>query len=669
VAELGRFAILVALAAAAWAAAAAVYGARTGRLDAVRSAVGGLRAAAIALTVSAAALFSAFLTRDFSIEYVAEHSSRGLSLFYTVGAFWAGQAGSLLLWAWMLALYAVVIVRYGKRATPALLPYVTAVLGAVVAFFSLLLVVAANPFDGVPITPPDGVGLNPMLLNYGQWIHPLAIYLGYVGFTVPFAFCVAALATGRLDDSWIRTVRKWTLWSWVFLTAGIIFGARWAYVELGWGGYWAWDPVENASLLPWLTATAYLHSVMVQERKGMLRVWNASLAVGTFALSIFGTFLTRSGVVSSVHSFSQSNVGKYLLAAVFTVCIGGGALIVKRLPQLRSGALIESAVSREASFLVNNLLLVAMTFAVLWGTLYPILAEAVRGSKVTVGPPFFEQVVTPMAVVLIAVLGVCPMLGWRKTSGGRFWRSFVAPFSASLIGFGVLFVVLRGRHLGAVVVLSLGLFVGATTLTEVCKSASARRSATGERRLGAVGRLFARNPRRYGGYLIHIGIVVMLAGITLHTAFKSEYRAKLNVGDTTAAGRYHIELAEITVEESALKTATVVRLRARDGGGKLLGELRTEQAVFVNRQDPYTEVGILSSPREDVYVILERGDPDAQTAAIRVLVNPGVFWIWVGGVLLIFGTVVVASWPEGAKRTRAKEVVGEKTPVAAGLVQ
>jgi len=668
VVELGRFAILVALATALWAAGAATYGARTGRSDAVQSAVGGLRAAAIALTVSAAALFNAFLTRDFSVEYVAEHSSRGLSIFYTVGAFWAGQAGSLLLWGWILALYSVVIARYGRRVTPTLLSYVIAVLGAVVAFFSLLLVIAASPFDSSPITPADGMGLNPMLLNYGQWIHPLAIYLGYVGFTVPFAFCVAALVTGHLDDSWIRSVRKWTLWSWVFLTAGVIFGARWAYVELGWGGYWAWDPVENASLLPWLTSTAYLHSVMVQERKGMLRVWNVSLAVATFTLSLFGTFLTRSGVVSSVHSFSQSNVGKYLLAAVLIVAIGGGVLIVKRLPKLRSGAVIESAVSREASFLVNNLLLVGMTFAVLWGTLYPILADAIRSAKVTVGPPFFEQVVTPMAVVLIAVLGVCPMLGWRKTSGGRFRRSFVAPFGASLVALAALFAVMRGKHLGAAVTLSLGVFVASTTLAEVRKGAAARRKAVGEGWAKAVGQLFAKNPRRYGGYLIHIGIVVMLAGITLHTAFKSEYRATLNVGETAEAGRFRVELTEVTVENSALKLATVVRLQARDAGGKVLGNLRTEQAAFVGRQDPYTEVGILSSPRDDLYVILERGDPDAQTAALRMLVNPGVFWIWVGGALLILGTVVVASWPEGAKRTQTKEAAGEKTPVAASLV-
>ncbi|MFA5787912.1 MAG: cytochrome c biogenesis protein CcsA, partial [Actinomycetota bacterium] len=357
-AELGRFAVLLALGAGLWGAVAAAYGARTGRPEAVKSAEGAVKASALCFTAAAAVLFYLLLTKDFRVEYVAEYSSRSLSTFYALAAFWAGQAGSLLLWGWVLSLFSVVVVYQNRAKNRAIMPYVLLTLSVVVAFFGFLVAFTSSPFRTLAVVPFDGQGLNPLLQNPGQWVHPVTLYLGYVGFTVPFAFCIGALASGRLDDEWLRSVRKWTLWSWVLLTAGIVLGARWAYVELGWGGYWAWDPVENASLLPWLTGTAFLHSVIVQERKGMLKVWNAGLAVTTFALSLFGTFLTRSGVISSVHAFAQSSLGPYLIAATAAAVLAGGALIVWRLPELRSREAIESPISREASFLANNLLLV-----------------------------------------------------------------------------------------------------------------------------------------------------------------------------------------------------------------------------------------------------------------------------------------------------------------------
>jgi cytochrome c biogenesis factor len=421
---LGNFALLLGLIAAGYAVVVGVVGVRSGREEPVRSAEGAMKAAAVSLSVAALALTVLLLRKDFRVEYVAQYTSRDLSVFYTIGAFWAGQAGSLLLWAWTLSLIGVGVIFQNRARNRDLMPWVTVTLGVVLAFFAVLVTFYANPFRTLPVAPADGQGLNPLLQNYGQWVHPIALYLGFVGFTVPFAFAVGALATGKLGDRWIRSVRKWALWAWVLLTAGILFGARWAYVELGWGGYWAWDPVENASLLPWLVGTAYLHSVVVQEKRGMLRVWNVSLAVAAFAMSIFGTFLTRSGIISSVHAFAESSMGPLLIGFTFLTVAVGTALIVWRLPALRASGRITSVVSREASFLLTNLLFVGMTIVVLWGTIYPIVSEAVRGVEISVGQPFFNALMAPLAIVTIALVGTCPLLPWRHASGRHLKRNF-----------------------------------------------------------------------------------------------------------------------------------------------------------------------------------------------------------------------------------------------------
>ncbi len=656
--ELGRFAILLAMVAAGWAAVVGFTGARTGREEATRSAEGALRAAALSLSVAGFALFYALLSRDFRLEYVAQYTSRSLSTFYTLGAFWAGQAGSLLLWAWVLSLYGAVVVHQNRFKNRNLMPYVVPVLAIVLMFFTFLVAFLSNPFATLAVAPPDGSGLNPLLQNYGQWIHPVTLYTGFVGLTVPFAFAIAALSTGNLGDVWIRTVRKWTLWSWVLLTAGVMFGARWAYVELGWGGYWAWDPVENASLMPWLLCTAYLHSVMIQEKRGMLKVWNVFLIMAAFALSIFGTFLTRSGVISSVHAFAESNIGPFLILFVTAIVVVSGVLIVWRLPELRSGGHIDSVVSRESSFLFNNLILVAMAFAVFWGTVFPLVAEAVRGVKVSVGAPFFEAVMTPMAVLLLALVGVCPLLAWRKASTKNLRRNFSGPVVSGIVGFVALFLLSRGKHLGADVIEALAVFVGATIVQEFWRGLRARKATRGEGWSKTFGSLFSRNPRRYGGYLVHLGIVVLLTGVAINVSYKQEVRLSgLSVGQSAKVGGYTVRMQDITVEETPAKTSIIVPFEVTDGSGKDLGTVVSEKSFYPNQDQPATEVGIRSTPMADLYIIVQSADPSKQIASIALILNPAVFWIWVGALITLIGGVIVG-WPQRVAK-QAKEVIAD----------
>jgi cytochrome c-type biogenesis protein CcmF len=667
--QIGRYALVLGLAAAGWSALAGFIGARRHDRRATRTAEGGLRAAAFVLSVAAFALFYAFVTRDFSLEYVASYSSRSLSMFYTLGAFWAGQSGSLLLWAWVLALYGAVAVWQNRTRNRELMMYVVPVIGAVLTFFVFLVVFLSNPFAASPVVPVDGQGLNPLLQNYGQWIHPVTLYMGYVGFTIPFAFAVAALATGDLGDVWIRTVRKWSLWSWLLLTVGIMFGARWAYVELGWGGFWGWDPVENASLLPWLTGTAYLHSVMIQEKRGMLKVWNVFLIVATFALSIFGTFLTRSGVISSVHSFSESSIGPFLILAVVAVVMLGGGLIVWRLPHLKAANRIDSAVSRESSFLVNNLVLLGMAFTVFWGTVFPLVAEAVRGVKVSVGGPFFEALMTPLALVLLALAGLCPLLAWRKASVRNVRRNFAAPAIAAFVGGAILFLLSRGRHLGADVVFALSIFVGTTIVQEFWRGMRARRATRGEGWARSFAGLFSRNPRRYGGYLIHLGVVILLTGVAINASYKTEKRlGAVEIGQPVAVGGYTITLRSMRTEATPERSTVIATFGLRDADGKDMGTVDAEKSFWATQEQPSTEVGIRSTPMADIYIILTAPDVKRQIAAVSYLINPGMYWIWLGALIVVAGGLIVGR-PQRRRHERPKEVLHEtRELVPAGSV-
>ena len=654
---LGDFALLLALIAGGWTVVIGFAGARTGREETIRSAEGAMKAAALALTVAAGSLAVLLLQKDFSVEYVAQYTSRSLSVFYTVGAFWAGQAGSLLLWAWVLALIGAAVVFQNRARNRDLMPWVTVTIGVVIVFFTILVTFYANPFDTLPVAPADGQGLNPLLQNYGQWVHPIALYLGFVGFTVPFAFAVAALVTGRLGDRWIRTVRRWTLWAWVLLTAGILFGARWAYVELGWGGYWAWDPVENASLLPWLVGTAYLHSVVVQEKRGMLKVWNVALAIGAFAMSIFGTFLTRSGIVSSVHAFAESSMGPLLLGFAFLSVVIGTALIVWRLPLLRASGRVGSLVSREAAFLLTNLLFVGMTIVVLWGTIYPIVSQAVRGVEVSVGPSFFQALMAPLTIVLIALVGACPLLAWRRASGKHLKRNFTVPLSVGATTFVVLTVLNRGAHTLVVLVLALGAFVLATVTMEMYRGLAARHLHHGESWPRALLNLFAFTPRRYGGPIIHAGVVVMLAGIAFNVGLKEEREAQLSVGESLEVAGTTVTFEDLVFEQTPVKFALIGTFRATDADGNDLGTIRAEQAEFEGQQR-VTEVGMRSTLASDLYVVMNNVDPTERIATVLVFHEPAVFWIWTGMVIIVLGGIL-AAWPwrtDRASRVGAEEL-------------
>lgn len=664
---IGRMALVLALGSAAWGAVTAFLAARRGGGALARTAEGGLRAAAFTLSIAGVALFSALVRRDFSLEYVAAYTSRSLSIFYTLGAFWAGQEGSLLLWAWVLALSGVAVVHQNRTRNRDLMPYVVGVIGIVLTFFVALVTFLANPFDTLPTPPPDGQGLNPLLQNYGMWIHPVTLYAGYVGFTVPFAFAIAALATGNLGDTWIRTVRKWTLWAWLLLTVGIVFGARWSYVELGWGGYWMWDPVENASLLPWLTGTAYLHSVMIQEKRRMLKVWNVFLIVATFALTLFGTFLTRSGAIASVHSFSTSTIGPLLILAVVAVVLIGGGLIVWRLPELRGEDRIDALVSRESSFLLNNLVLLAMAFTVFWGTVFPLIAEAVRGVKLAVGPPFFNALMTPLGIVLLGLAGVCPLLAWRATSLRNLRRNFTVPAIAGAGAGAALVALSRGRHLGAVAVMALGAFVAASIAQEFWRGARARRATRGEGWVRSALQLFSRNPRRYGGYLIHLGVVIVLVGVAINVSYKVEKRlTSVAIGQSVEVGGYTITFRDMLTEITPERSTVIGVFGIEDPDGRSLGTVRSTKSFYVAQEQPSTEVGIRSTPAADIYVILTTPDPERGVAAVSYLINPGMYWLWFGSLVMVAGGVVVG-WPERRRREPREVFHATQQPIGAGV--
>src|SRR6476646_3375723 len=442
----------------------------------------------VCLLFASLALWRGLISHDFNIEYVAAYTSRNLPPYYIVSAFWAGQKGSLLFWAVVLSLFGSLAQTLTPRRYSDLLPHVAGVTSAVVVFFVSVMLFSANPFERLAFTPPDGRGLNPQLQNVGMVIHPPMLYLGYISITVPFAFAVAALLSRKLDTGWIHAIRKWTLVSWLFLSIGITLGMWWAYVELGWGGYWAWDPVENASLLPWLTMTAFLHSVMIQEKRGMLKRWNLGLIVGTFLLSIFGTFITRSGVIASVHSFTQSNVGYFFLGFLIVVAVLAFTLLHTRWDLLEADVQLESVLSREAAFLFNNLLFVGIAFSVLWGTLFPILSELVKGTQITVGPPFFNRVNVPLRLLLLGLTGVGPLIAWRKASTANLKRQFIVPGLSGLlklVGLGAVGV----RDFYALCALSLAGFVAGTIVQEFYRGIRARRRMHGESSAMAFARL------------------------------------------------------------------------------------------------------------------------------------------------------------------------------------
>jgi cytochrome c-type biogenesis protein CcmF len=645
--ELGRLAICLALMCALFSIGASIRGALTRRADIVRAgthaawAVFGLVALAVVL------LLRALLTHDFSLEYVAAYSSSTLPTNYVVAALWGGQKGSLLFWTFMLSLFTAIVQWQNRERNRELMPWVTATLMTVAVFFLGLVTFITDPFERLPTPAIEGADLNPLLQNYWMMIHPPSLYTGYVSASVPFAFAMAALATGRLGDQWIRSTRRWALFSWFFLSLGNLFGAMWAYEVLGWGGYWAWDPVENAAFMPWLVSTAFLHSVMIQEKKDMLRVWNMVLVLLTFSLTIFGTFLTRSGVISSVHSFTQSGLGPFFIGFLLLVILVAGGLVAYRLPELRTSGTIESFFSREAAFLFNNLILVGIAFSVFWGTVFPVISEWVRGVKITVGPPFFNRVNAPLGIALLFLMGIGPVIAWRRATPRNLWRAFAWPVGTALAAGGAMLA--GGMALGGAWLTFVGgVFAFGTVVQEFVRGMRARQAMLHESPPRAIARLVGKNRRRYGGYIIHIGIVSIFVGVAASSMFRTEVQQTLKVGDEMQVGRYTLRYDRIDTQEDGhlSRLAAVLPVFV---GGKQIDTLRPEKRFYKKPKQPTTEVANRSTLREDLYVVLGSYDPKTQLATIQAYVNPLVVWIWLGGLILAMGTAV-AVWPTAMER-------------------
>ncbi|MCP4403935.1 MAG: heme lyase CcmF/NrfE family subunit [bacterium] len=526
------------------------------------------------------------------------------------------------------------------------MPYVNLTLTIVTVFFLILLTFITNPFETLIRVPADGQGLNPLLQNPGMIFHPPTLFLGYVGFTVPYAFAMAALITGQLGSAWIRSTRRWTLFAWFFLTLGNLLGAKWAYMELGWGGYWAWDPVENASFMPWLVATAYLHSVMVQEKRDMLKVWNIVLVTLTFLLTLFGTFITRSGLIASVHSFGRSSLGWIFLAFLGICAAASFNLLIRRLPQLKSHNELDSYLSRESSFLYNNVILMSITFATLWGTIFPVISEAVRGVKVTVGPPFFNTVNIPFGLALLALTGLCPLLAWRKTTFDNVRRNFLFPGLLSAAG-GLLLWFLGIRLFYPLLSFTLALFVLLSITFEFSRGAAARKRSTGEPLAKALWMNVKKNKRRYGGYIVHVGIVFIFVGIT-GSAYKVETQVAVQQGESFSIKDYMLtyeSLATYSTTNTDISAATVSVFKS----DSKITVLTPEKNFHRKQSQPATEVAIYSSLKEDVYIVLAGIEDDI--AVFKVLVTPLVIWLWIGGCVMAVGTLF-AMLPNMEKRPR-----------------
>ena len=586
---------------------------------------------------------------NFDIDYVARYTSFETPNIFKISALWAGQSGSLLFWLFILSIFNTITIIQNQDRHLNLMPWVIITMSVIQLFFLILTNFITNPFEPTQadFVIQNGNGLNPLLQNITMAIHPPTLYLGYVGFSVPFAFAFSALVNKDIGALWIRSIRRWTLVSWLFLSVGIILGGWWAYQELGWGGYWAWDPVENASFMPWLTATAFLHSIIVQEKKDMLRVWNMVLIILTFSLCIFGTFLTRSGVMSSVHSFTESSLGPVFLSFVFIILTSSFGLMFVRMPVLKSPRKIESVSSRESGFLFNNLIFVVMCFAVFWGTLFPVITEAVNGSKISVGPPFFNQINIPIGLALLALTGIGPMLAWRGTSNNKLIQNFALPIILGLVTAFILIYFKLSAY--TIISFSLCVFVVVAISSEFIKGVRVRKNKFNEIIFVSLFKMIEKNRSRYGGYIVHIGIVLMFVGFTGH-AFDKEKEFGIEVGGIEEVGNYKFQLTRMFEEERPNHYAWITDLRVTDLSDNFITNLRPEKRVYfhknpdINKRQPHSELDIYSTINKDIYSIFSSVSSDNNIAFVKIMINPLVKWVWIGGYILAFGTII-ALWP------------------------
>ncbi len=671
--QFGHFALVAAFLLSVYGLIVGLVGIYRRDLRISRSAGNATHFATLLGVLSLVALAVLFLRHDYRVAYVWRTSNNDMPPWYLVSAIWGGMDGSMLLWAVFASAYASLALR-GARASAnhgsSTVPWVVPIVCLNNVFFYGIVTFFTNPFRFIPtdVVPANGSGLNPLLQNPSMLIHPITLYLGFTGFLVPFAFCMGALLSGNLSADWVRETRRWTLLAWSFLTVGIMLGGHWAYVELGWGGFWAWDPVENASFFPWLTGTAFLHSVIVQERRQMLKMWNVSLCLLTYLLTVFGTFLTRSGVVQSVHAFAEGNIGPLFLGYLILLIVLGFGLVFYRRRELRSENYIQSYFSREAAFLFNNLVLLAILFATLWGVMFPVISEAFGYQKSVVGPPFFNRVNGPLFLFLLLLMACGPLIAWRRSSWASFFRLARATFFiASLVLLG--FFVFDPSRPGAALGFGLGVLVIGVVGAEFHRAARVRRGLVDQSYAGALVQVIKTKPARYGGYLVHLGVGVMAIAITGATVYKIERDFVLAPGERLEVGRYALELTDITQSDKGNYSALHAQVKVSNRQtGAVLGMLEPEQRFYPASQQTTTEVDIRSTLGEDLYLALagiEDGDTqkgETQTAvdaeatkvkaAFKVFVNPLQVWVWCGGVVIFLGAavLVISSFAEARER-------------------
>ena len=651
VASIGYVAIVLALAASVFATAAFVIGARGADPRLLATARNAVYATFGLSLLAAWAMVLLLIGHDFSVAYVARNNSTTTPLFYSIISLWAALEGSILFWGLILTGISALVLYLYRRRHPILMPWVGATLSVIGVFFFVVMVIPGNPFERMTPVPSEGPGPNALLQNHPlMGLHPPLLYLGYVGMSVPFAFAMAALVTRRTDEAWLALVRRWTLVPWTFLTLGIIAGGWWSYEVLGWGGYWGWDPVENASLMPWLTATAFIHSSMVAERRRTLKIWTVTLIIATFELTLLGTFLTRSGVIFSVHSFTQSTIGPFFLAAI-AISLGVAlSLLVWRLPELHDEGRIDSLVSRESAFLFNNLLFLSLTFAVLFGTLFPLVVEATGGGKISVGAPWFNQVGIPIAAAILFLMGVGPALPWGTAS----WRSlrdrFALPLAAGMMAAGVAWALgLRAPY--ALLTVGLAGFVALILFAELVRGARSRSRTTGRWLLPAAWGLATRNRRRYGGYAIHVGVLVVAVGIALSKGLASETTATLGPGDRYEFGAYTITYQRLVIEPLRDNPAVTEARAEVTYTGPTSGRLAPALRDYPSSEQAIATPAVSTTLTHDLYFTLLAYDGTGDGVTLRIFLNPMVAWIWIGAGVIALGAVF-AMWPEPARTLR-----------------
>ena len=641
--DIGFVALVLAMVAAAYVIGAAVLGHRRGIGKLVVSARHGVWVVTGLLLVASAVLAYSFITHDFGVAYVASHSSLAQPWYYNLSAFFGGQAGSLLLWATGLAVFSGLAVWANRHRQHAIMPYVMATLMTIQFFFLIMLVFLSNPFERLATPLADGRGLNPLLRDPGMLMHPPFLLTGYMSWSIPFAFAMGALISGRVDSQWLKAARPWVLTAWAIQGTGLLLGAWWAYHVLGWGGYWGWDPVENVALLPWLTGTAFLHSVVVQERRGMLKKWNMLLILVTFCLAIFGTLVVRGGLLSSVHNFAVSALGPAFLAFLGFTLIVSLTFFFKRTHLLHSDQRFDSVVSRESAFLLNNLLLVGIAFATFWGSIFPLLTEAYNGSRITVGAPFYEKVNGPILLALLVVMGIGPLMAWRKATWESVKRNFRWPLAAAIAWTVVMVAVLDIRNWWTLAGVSASTFAFGTVMLEYYRGVRARRKSAGEAYPQALTSLVSRNRRRYGGYIVHLAIVFIAIGVIGSNLHQKEREVTLARGEQATLGAYAFTYRGITESLKPDERVSSARIDVTRGG-KLVSVLKPRSSVFTNFENqPSTHIAIRSTPKEDIYIFLAAFDQNVATFVI--FINPLVMWVWIGGIVFLFGAVL-AAWPE-----------------------